>query len=121
LKIVITAKSVDSAVVAAVHMVTGLPIAEANRILAAGGVLLEGEPITDEDLRGQMRALLDVFSLHHIEPLIFLLASDAKPGDATYRDRIFPEAVKLILRRGELVGVARKSREAFELSKDQSE
>lgn len=112
MKIVITAKSGDAAVVAAVRGVIGLPVAKAKLLLETGGVLLEGEPVADEDLPAQMRGLLQVLQRHHVDPVIYELADDAELADATDADRITPDAVERIIRRGEQVGEqeTRKSR-----------
>lgn len=112
MKIVITAKSSDAAVVAAVRGAVGLPVAKVKQLLETGGVLLEGEPVADEDLPGQMRGLLDVLKRHHVDPVIYELDDDAELGDATDSDRITADAVERIIRRGEEVGEqeTRKSR-----------
>lgn len=123
MKIVITAKSEDPAVVAAVRGVTGLPIAKAKDLLATGGVLLEGEPVANEDLPSQMRGLLEALRRHAVEPVIYELSDEAELADATDADRITPDAVERIIKRGELVGEqqTRQSRREAEALKDKDE
>lgn len=122
MKVVITAKSTDPAVVASVRGATGLPLSKAKQLLETGGVLLEGEPVADDELPGQIRALLDALKRHQVEPVIYELQDDAELGDAKPEDRITADAVERIIKRGELVGEqqTRQSRREAEQLKDKN-
>lgn len=122
MKVVITAKSTDPAVVASVRGATGLPLSKAKQLLETGGVLLEGEPVADDELPGQIRALLDALKRHQVEPVIYELQDDAELSDAKPEDRITADAVERIIKRGELVGEqqTRQSRREAEQLKDKN-